>query len=179
MDDVALLTLRAMVGALLVGHGAQKLFGRFGAGGLPGTAAFLGSLGLRPAGALAVLAGLSEFGGGLLTVLGLLSPLGAVGILASMAMAIATVHRGKPIWADRGGGELPLTNAAVATALILAGSGRYSLDQALGLALPDWVALAAVAGAAVTIWAALATRDHDPRPVPGAVASTDELRRPA
>jgi putative oxidoreductase len=79
-----------------------------------------------------------------------------------MAIAMATVHRGKPIWADRGGGELPLTNAAAATALILAGSGRYSLDQALGLALPDWVALAAAAGAAVTIGAALATRTRIP-----------------
>jgi hypothetical protein len=78
----------------------------------------------------------------MLTMLGLLFPLGAIGIPASTAMAIGTVQWGKPIWADQGGGELPLTNATVATALILAGSGRYSLDRALGLDLPDWVTLA-------------------------------------
>jgi len=38
--DLALIVLRLTVGLLLVGHGAQKLFGRFGGHGLQGTAQF-------------------------------------------------------------------------------------------------------------------------------------------
>ena len=178
MDDLALLVLRLIVGTLVAGHGAQKLFGTFGGGGPAGTAAFLAGLGLRPAPLWALLAGLAEFGGGLLTLLGLLYPLAPVGILVAMAMATATVHWGKPIWAAEGGAELPLAYAAAAIALLLAGPGAYALDRALGLDL-GWLAVPALVGAALGIAAALLTRDHHPRPVSGAVASTDELRRPA
>ena len=145
MNDVAFLVLRVVVGGLFIGHGAQKLFGWFGGSGLVGTAAFLAALGLRPAAGWALLAGMSELGGGLLTQLGLLYPLGPVALIASMTMAIATVHWGKPIWASHGGAELPLTNIAVAVALILAGPGRYSLDAALPSLLPQWSALPVLA----------------------------------
>ena len=176
--DLALLVLRLVVGALVAAHGAQSLFGAFGGGGLGGNAAFLAGLGLRPARLWALMASLTEFGGGALVLLGLLYPLAPVGVLAVMAMAAATVHWGKPIWADAGGAELPLANAAVAAALVLAGPGRYAIDRALGLDL-GWLAVPALVGAALGIATALLTRDHHPRPVSGAVASTDELRRPA
>jgi putative oxidoreductase len=79
MSDLAALILRAVQGALLAGHGAQKLFGWFNGPGLQGTSGFMEMLGLRPGRPWAVLAGLSEFGGGVLTVLGLLNPLGPIG----------------------------------------------------------------------------------------------------
>ena len=44
MTSVLLLALRAVVGGLLAGHGAQKLFGWFGGHGLEGTAGWLGSM---------------------------------------------------------------------------------------------------------------------------------------
>ena len=46
--DLALLALRVVVGVLFVGHGAQKLFGAFGGGGLEGTAGMFDNIGLRP-----------------------------------------------------------------------------------------------------------------------------------
>ena len=46
--DLALLVLRLVVGLLFVGHGAQKLFGAFGGGGLEGTAGMFDNIGLRP-----------------------------------------------------------------------------------------------------------------------------------
>ena len=61
-----LLVLRLAVGAVFVAHGAQKLFGLWGGGGLTGTAAFFAQLGLTPAYPLAILVGLVELGGGLL-----------------------------------------------------------------------------------------------------------------
>ena len=46
--DLALLVLRVVVGLLFVAHGAQKLFGAFGGGGLDGTAGMFDNIGLRP-----------------------------------------------------------------------------------------------------------------------------------
>ena len=51
-------------------HGAQKLFGLSGGGGLTGTAAFFAQLGLNPAYPLAMIVGLVELGGGLLLMSG-------------------------------------------------------------------------------------------------------------
>ena len=101
---------------------------------------FMEMLGLKPGRFCSYLACISEFGGGILTVLGFLNPLGPLGVIGSMAMATTTAHKGKPIWVTEGGAELPVTNIAVATALILNGPGRYSLDGALGIRLPGWLA---------------------------------------
>ena len=140
MGNLAALILRAGLGGLLAGHGAQKLFGSFNGPGLEGTSGFMEMLGLRPGRPWAILAGVSEFGGGVLTVLGLFNPLGPIAVIGSMAMATATAHRGKPIWVTEGGAELPVTNIAASTALILSGPGKYSLDRALGIRLPAWIA---------------------------------------
>ena len=126
-----------IVGLLVAGHGAQKLFGWFGGPGLKGFAGWLESMGLRPASFWAVMAGLSEFGGGMLLALGLLNPLGSLGIIAAMLMGIITVHWGKGLWNTNGGSELALINLTVALALALSGPGAYALDPMLGIALPQ------------------------------------------
>ena len=123
--------LRLVQGSLLAGHGAQKLFGHFEGPGLEGTTGFMEMLGLKPGRPWAVLAGLSEFGGGVLTALGLLNPLGPLGVIGAMSMATKTAHGGRPIWATEGGAELPVTNIAASTALLLSGPG---------IRLPAWIA---------------------------------------
>ncbi len=140
MGNLAALLLRLVLGGLLAGHGAQKLFGSFNGPGLEGTSGFMEMLGLKPGKPWAVMAGLSEFGGGVLTLLGLLNPLGPIGVIGAMSMATTKAHWGKPIWVTEGGAELPVLNIAAATALILNGPGKYSLDRALGLKLPAWLA---------------------------------------
>src|SRR5918999_6292024 len=112
LEDTAPAIVRLVQGSLMAGHGAQKLFGSFGGHGVEGTSGFMEMLGLRPGRPWAVLAGLSEFGGGVLTVLGLLNPLGPIGIIASMVMAAVKAPGGKPIWVTEGGAELPVTNIA-------------------------------------------------------------------
>ncbi len=154
--DIGLLALRATTGGLLAGHGAQKLFGAFGGHGLEGTAGWLESLGLRPGKAWATLAGLSEFGGGALTALGLGGPLGPIALQGAMATAARKAHWNKPIWVTEGGAELPMLYSATGIALALTGPGRYSLDRALGVRVP--AALSALAAAGVVTGVLLAER---------------------
>ena len=151
MTDLALLMLRVVTGGLLVGHGAQKLFGSFGGNGLSGTAAWLESMGLRPGVLWATGAGLGELVGGLLTLLGLGGPIGAILTGTSMKMATFKAHSGKPIWATAGGAELPVINAAVGTALIMTGPGRYSLDRLFGIKVPRWLTALVALGAGITL----------------------------
>lgn len=146
MKDLALLVLRGAVGGLLAGHGAQKLFGAFEGPGLQGTAGMVESMGLRPSKYWAMVAGGSEFAGGLLTAVGLGGGLGPVTIFGPMGTAIGTAHWGKPIWVSKGGAELPVVNVAVATALILTGPGRFSLDEVLGIEVPRPLIGLALAG---------------------------------
>jgi putative oxidoreductase len=140
MRNLAVLLFRLVLGGLLAGHGAQKLFGWFNGPGIEGTSGFMEMLGLKPGRPWAYLAGGSEFGGGVLTALGLLHPVAPVFVTGSMAMATTTAHGGKSIWVTEGGAELPVTNIAGARAIILGGPGKWSLDRALGIQLPAWIA---------------------------------------
>jgi putative oxidoreductase len=151
INESAPLIVRLAQGSLMAGHGAQKLFGSFGGPGLDGTSGFMEMLGMRPGRPWAYLAGLSEFGGGLLTALGLLNPLGPLGIIGSMSMATRKAHWGKPVWVTEGGAELPLLNIAVSTALMIREPDRYSLDRILGIRLPAWVGPLGLVGVILTV----------------------------
>jgi putative oxidoreductase len=135
--DIGIFLLRVVLGFMFIGHGGQKLFGWFGGSGIEGTTASMAKLGLRPAGLWAVVAALSEFGGGLLLLLGFLSPVGSLGIIAAMIEAIIDVHWKKGFWNTKGGYEFNLINIAAALAIALTGPGRISLDALFGTVLPE------------------------------------------
>jgi putative oxidoreductase len=151
INETAPLIVRLAQGSLMAGHGAQKLFGSFGGPGLEGTSGFMEMLGMRPGRPWAYLAGFSEFGGGVLTALGLLNPLGPLGVIGSMAMATRKAHWGKPVWVTEGGAELPLLNIAVSTALMVREPDRYSLDRLWGIRLPAWVGPVGLVGIILTV----------------------------
>jgi putative oxidoreductase len=151
VNDSAPMIVRLAQGSLMAGHGAQKLFGSFGGPGLEGTSGFMEMLGMRPGRPWAYMAGLSEFGGGVLTALGLFNPLGPLGIIGSMSMATRKAHWDKPIWVTEGGAELPVLNIAVSTALMIREPDRYSLDRILGIRLPAWVGPLGLVGVILTV----------------------------
>ncbi|HEY6806650.1 MAG TPA: DoxX family protein [Pyrinomonadaceae bacterium] len=131
--DLGLLIVRVLFGAAIAAHGAQKLFGWFGGYGLKGTGGFFETIGFRPGLAFAAAAGLSEFGGGLLLVLGLFTPLGAAAVLSAMIVAAISVHLKNGFFVQNNGYEPAFLYGAAALALALTGAGAYSLDGELAL----------------------------------------------
>jgi putative oxidoreductase len=131
--SLGVLVIRVAVGLLFVGHGAQKLFGSFGGHGPEGTGAFFESQGMRPGRLMAVAAGAAELVGGALFAAGLLTPVGAALISATMITAMLTVHAGKGLWATEGGVEYNLVLVAAVFGVTAIGAGKWSLDHALGL----------------------------------------------
>jgi putative oxidoreductase len=107
---------RLVLGGYLAVHGAQKLFGAFGGHGLEATAAGFEAIGLTPGKEMAILAGASELGGGLLTATGIADPLGPITIAGAMTVASAVHRKGGPL-ASNGGYEMALTNLAFASVL--------------------------------------------------------------
>jgi putative oxidoreductase len=160
--------IHVVVGSLLAAHGAQKLFGVFGGGGVSGTGRYLESLGLRPGKPLAAAAGASELAGGALLALGLATPLAAVLIASTMLVAARTDHGGKGLWIFNGGSEYVLTIAAVAIGFAFAGAGAWSLDNAIGwdVAGVAWGIGAAIVGYLGATAVLAVARANDPQVEP-------------
>ncbi len=146
--SVAFLILRVVCGLTLAAHGAQKLFGWFGGSGFARLTQGFEKQGLKPAWLWSCLVILGELGGGLSVAFGLLTPLGAAGMLGAMFMAIAKSHWKNGFWNSKRGFEFPLTLLTIGVAIGVAGPGPYALDAFLPIArieLPLFGALAAAA----------------------------------
>jgi putative oxidoreductase len=122
---LGLLIIRVIVGAALMFHGWGKIQKPFS--WMPPEAPIPGFL--------QALAALSEFGGGLALIIGLLTPLAAFGIACTMAFATFGHHmrQGDPFVATSGGPsyELAAVYLGAALLMILAGPGKISLDALL------------------------------------------------
>ena len=159
--NVAPTLFRGLVGPLFMGHGAQKLWGKFGGHGLEGTGGFFEQLGLSPGRKHAQAAGLAEFTGGALLALGALTPVASTLISSTMITAIRKVHAAKGPWVAEGGWEYNAVLIASVTALAERGPGVPSVDAALFPKLhgKGW-AVASLAAAAAGSW--LATSGYLP-----------------
>ncbi len=158
--SVGLLILRLVAGLTLAAHGAQKLFGWFGGGGISGTLQMQGRLGLKPAPLWAGMVILGEFGGGLSVAFGFLTPLGAAAMFAAMFMAIAKSHWKNGFWNGKRGLEFPLQLLTIGVAIGIIGPGNYSLDALFGIALPEVLlfVILALAGLLVDVVGLLISR---------------------
>lgn len=125
------LPLRLALGSVMVGHGAQKLFGWWGGNGLEATAGFFANtLGFQPGILWASLAAGTEFFGGLAVLLGLATRFASTGIAATMAVATWVAHS-DAFFLKNNGMEFSLTLLLVAVALAITGGGALSLDGRL------------------------------------------------
>ena len=127
--------LRLALGAVFFAHGAQKVLGWWGGHGFSGTMQGFEHMGI-PA-VFAFLAIAAEFLGGIGLILGLLGRVAAFGIACNMVVAIAKVHAPNGFFMNWGGGqkgegfEFHLLVLAMAAAIMIAGSGAWSVDRAL------------------------------------------------
>ncbi|MFD1938410.1 DoxX family protein [Nonomuraea mangrovi] len=131
-EDFGVLLLRVPMGLLLMGHGAQKLFGWFGGGGPDKTGEMMTALGYPEGKLVALAAGLGELGSGAGIALGAATPLSSAGLVATMTNAVVSAHLPQGLWAQHGGFEYPLVLGVAATALAVHGPGTFSVDAALG-----------------------------------------------
>ena len=134
-NDVALTTLRLVLGVVYFAHGAQKMLGWFGGYGLHGTMGFFTHMGMPAPVAFLVIC--TEFFGGLGLIVGLLTRIAALGIGVEMIGAIFMVHMANGFfmnWAGNQKGEgfeYHLLAIAMSAALLLRGAGAFSVDRAL------------------------------------------------
>ena len=115
--SVGLLVLRIVTGVGFILHGSGKIVQPF-AWMPPGAPV---------PGFLQFLAALSEFGGGIALLLGLLTPLASLGLMITMAVA-AFFHISKGDGFVQGY-ELALVYFAISLLFFLAGPGRFSVDH--------------------------------------------------
>lgn len=146
--DIGLLLLRLAVGLTLAAHGAQKLFGWFGGPGLDGTGKGMEMLGFQPGRRHALMAGLTEVGGGLLLALGLVTPAAASMVVAVMLVAAVSAHVKQGFFLAAGGYEYNLILGVAGLSLAFTGPGLLSLDALLGVHLEGarWGAAAVFVG---------------------------------
>jgi putative oxidoreductase len=122
--STALLLLRVVMGAAFILHGYGKI---------QNPTEWAGNM--YP-GYLQALAAVAEFGGGIALILGFLTPVAALGLAATMAVAVFHVHMpaDDPFVATGPGQasyELGAVYLACSLALLLLGPGRFSVDGCL------------------------------------------------
>ena len=123
------LALRIPIGIILIAHGSQKLFGWFGGYGLEGTGQWMASIGLTPGYLMALMAGSSEFFGGLFLLLGLLTRPTALVLSFTMVVAIFSVHIGNGLFLANNGYEFGLALLAATVSLTVSGAGKFAVDN--------------------------------------------------
>ena len=116
---------RLVLGAIMIVHGWHKIFPK---GSLYNFVHAVGHMGLPSW--LGYVAAFTEFFGGILLVIGLLSAVAAAGMAIDMVVAILKVHLSHGL-AGQGGFEFPLSLFALALVVLAVGPGYLAVDSLL------------------------------------------------
>ena len=108
--------LRVVAGLLFACHGAQKLFGVLGGNRVP----ILSEFGL---------AGVIEFGGGLMIAAGMLTSLVAFICSGEMAVAYFKAHAPKSVFPIQNGGELAVLFCFLFLYIAARGTGKWGVSK--------------------------------------------------
>jgi putative oxidoreductase len=135
-DDKVLTLLRLVLAVVVFPHGAQKVLGWFGGFGFSGTMGFLTQQMHIPT-ALAILVFAAEFLGPIGLFFGFLGRVAAFGIAVDFTVAALLVHRPNGFfmnWSGQQKGEgveFFVLAVGIAIAIMIRGSGAWSLDRLL------------------------------------------------
>lgn len=154
---LTLTAFRVAIASVMLAHGINHIAG---GGKIDGTGRWFESLGMRPGRLHAWLASLTEVGSGVLLAIGLLTPIGAAGVVGVMVVAWIINHRGNGFFIFRPGEGWEYVMVLTIAGLVLAsvGPGAWSLDRVAGLqglwgATGLWIAVGAGGGGAVGLLA--------------------------
>ncbi|HSQ60258.1 MAG TPA: DoxX family protein [Acidobacteriota bacterium] len=135
-NDFALFLVRVGLGIVILPHGLQKLFGWFGGKGVAGTIHFFEeALKIPPFWTACAIA--AETAGALALIVGFLGRVGAAGVLVVMGVAVYLIHGRQGFFMNwyaqpRGEGyEFHILAIAMGLAVLIRGSGAFSVDRAL------------------------------------------------
>jgi len=132
LGECADTVVRIAVGAFMVPHGAQKLFGMFGGYGLDATGQFFEkNLGYSDGYLAALSAGSVEFLGGIFLAAGFLTRISAGAIAVLLGVTLG-VHSANGFFWTSGGVEYPLLWMVLAVAFWVKGGGAFSVDRLIG-----------------------------------------------
>lgn len=130
--NLALLALRSVVGAVMLAHGWNHIWG---GGKIEGTGRWFASLGMQPGILHAWIASVTELVAGGLLIAGLLTPFGGAAVVGVMLVALVTNHAGNGFFIFRPGEgwEYVMTLLVLGFVIATVGPGEWSLDHAVGL----------------------------------------------
>lgn len=135
-ENIAVTTLRIVLGIVLFPHGAQKLLGWFGGYGFEGTMGFLTGTADLPW-ILAFLVIIIEFFGSLALIFGFATRIVSVALISLFAGIVFTSHLQNGFfmnWSGQMQGEgfeYHLLVIGIALALLINGAGKWAVDRVL------------------------------------------------
>ncbi|HJU69514.1 MAG TPA: DoxX family protein [Gemmatimonadaceae bacterium] len=124
--SVGIALVRIIVGVIFIAHGYMKFFVM----GIPGTTGFFAQVGVPAASLMAPFVATLEVAGGIALVLGLLTRLAALGLAINMLVAIFLVRLEGGFFAPNGA-EFEILLCIACVALVIAGAGAFSADEAI------------------------------------------------
>ena len=130
LDSYMLPLLRIALGAILIPHGCQKLFGLFGGMGFTRFSALFDQLGYKPGVFWVAVVGLTELVGGLMLIFGFFTRFAALGAVIFMIVAVHFTSAKGFFW-TQGGSEFSILLLVVALVCLIKGGGDYSIDKGM------------------------------------------------
>jgi putative oxidoreductase len=118
--------VRIITGVIFVAHGYMKFFVM----GIPGTTGFFSQVGIPAPGFMAPFVATLEVAGGIALIIGLLTRLAALGLAINMLVAIVLVRLKGGFFAPNGA-EFEILLCVACVALVIAGAGAFSADEAI------------------------------------------------
>jgi putative oxidoreductase len=130
--DAAHGVLRIVLGAILVPHGMQKLFGAFGGMGLEKNAALFDKIGYAPGMFWGTLVGCTELIAGALLVIGLFARPAAFAVVIFMLNGVYFLSNSGGFFWTKGGSEFAILILVAALFVLIRGAGPWSVDRRIG-----------------------------------------------